>query len=154
MHQAERLAVALGIRAAEIALEIALGVPALLRADQHDALVAEGSESADDRPVVGVDPVAVQFDEIRDHFADVVHRVGAERMARNLDLLPRRQILVNLPARFADLFLHPIDLERDVDVLRLAERLKLLQLLFQLDDRFLERQCIGRHGLVSLKFIP
>ena len=60
-HQAERLAVAFGMRGAEIAQNVFLGVAALLRADDDDAMFAQFGKTADHRAVLGEQPVAVQF---------------------------------------------------------------------------------------------
>ncbi|OQA28797.1 MAG: hypothetical protein BWY59_00669 [Verrucomicrobia bacterium ADurb.Bin345] len=146
LHQPQRLAVALRIRASEIAFEVAFRVSALLGADEHDRLAAHAGEAADDRAVVGKAAVAVQFHEVRRDGADVIERIGAERMPRHLHALPGGQVLVDIPSRFIDLLLHPVHLERDVNVLRLAEVLQLLEFLLQFDDRLLKRQCIRRHG--------
>ena len=60
-HQAQRLAITFGMRAAEIAQNVFLRVAALLRADDHDAVFAEPGKTADHRAVLGKKPVAVQF---------------------------------------------------------------------------------------------
>ena len=55
-HQPQRLAVALGTGAPEVALQVALGVPTLLVADQHHRPAVDPREPADERAVVGVQP--------------------------------------------------------------------------------------------------
>ena len=60
-HQAERLAVAFGMRGAEVAQDVFLGVAALLRADDHHAVFAQLGEAADHGAVFRIKPVAVQF---------------------------------------------------------------------------------------------
>ena len=70
-HQAQRLAVAFGMRGAEIAQDVFLGVAALLRADDHDAVFAQPGKAADHGAVLGKQPVAVQFLKIGERrFAD------------------------------------------------------------------------------------
>ena len=90
LHGSQRLAVALGIRAAEVALQVALGVAALLGADDDDRLALQARHAADDGAVIAVDAIAMQFDEVGAHLVDVVHRVGAQRVARHLHALPGR----------------------------------------------------------------
>ena len=103
LHQAQRLAVALGVGAAEVAHHIFLGVAPFLGAHDHDAFVAQFGESTDHRLVVGVEPVAVQFGEIVKGKPEVVERVGAAGVAGELHPLPRGEIRVNAPAGFLDL---------------------------------------------------
>ena len=69
LHQPHRLAVALRPRHAEIVLEPALGVGALLVADDADALAAEAAEAADDRVVLAELAVAGERREIGDQRA-------------------------------------------------------------------------------------
>ena len=68
-HQAQRLAIAFGMRGAEIAQNIFLRVAAFLRADDDDAVFAEFGKTADHRAVFGKQPVAVQFLKIRERLA-------------------------------------------------------------------------------------
>ena len=51
LHQAQRLAIALRMRHAEVALEILLRVAAALVADDHHRLAVEARPAADDRRV-------------------------------------------------------------------------------------------------------
>ena len=76
LHQPERLAVALGVRHAEVALQVLLGVAALLVADHHHRLAVEPRPAADDGGVVAVEPVAVQLDEVGEDGAEVVEGVA------------------------------------------------------------------------------
>ena len=64
LHQAERLAVALGVRHAEVALQVLLRVAAALVADHHHRVAVEPRPAAHDRRVVAEEPVAVQLDEV------------------------------------------------------------------------------------------
>ena len=96
LHQAQRLAVALGLGHAEVARDLLLGVAALLVADHHAGLAVEARQPADDRSVVGEGAVAVQLLEIGEQALDVVERVRALRMARDLRDLPRRELAVDV----------------------------------------------------------
>ena len=58
LHQANRLAVALGARHAEVVPDAALGVVALLMTDEHNAAPTKRAEAADDRRVLGEVAVA------------------------------------------------------------------------------------------------
>jgi hypothetical protein len=87
-HQPQRLAVALGPRHAEIAVDLFLGVAPLLVANDHHRLAVEARQPADDGMVVGKGAIAVQFLEIGEDVLDVVERVGPLRMARHLGDLP------------------------------------------------------------------
>ena len=66
-----------------------LRVAALLVADQHDGATVELADAGDERRVVGAAAVAVQLDEVVDDPRDVVERVRAVVVARELDGAPR-----------------------------------------------------------------
>jgi hypothetical protein len=91
LHQAQRLAVALGPAHAEVARRALLGVAALLVAQHHAGLAVEARQPAHDGQVVGKVAVAVQFLEVGEDLVDVVQRVGPLRVARDLRHLPGRQ---------------------------------------------------------------
>ena len=100
LHHAQRLAIALGLRHAEVAVDLLLGVAALLVADDRHRPVAEEREAADERRVVREAPVAVELGPLREERLDVVERVGPVRVARDQRLLPGRELRVDLaPAR-------------------------------------------------------
>src|SRR5262249_21935949 len=87
-HGAHRLAVALGIRHAEIPLRPLLQVAALLVADQDDGPSAELAEAGDERVVVRAAAIAVQLEEVLEDPLDVVEGVRTSRVTRELDRLP------------------------------------------------------------------
>ncbi len=87
-HQAESLPVALGFRHAEIAVQLGLRVAAFLLPDDHDGPSLEEGEAADNRGIVGEGAVAVKLAEIRKEALDVIERVRALGMARELNALP------------------------------------------------------------------
>ena len=91
-HQAQRLAIAFGMRGAEIAQDVFLGVAAFLRADDHDAVFAQLGKTADHRAVLGKQPVAVQFLKIGEGVLDIIQRVRAFGMPRELDALPGGEV--------------------------------------------------------------
>ena len=138
LHEAQRLAIALGPRHAEVAVDLLLGVAALLVAEHHAGLAVEAREAADDRRVVGVRAVAVQLAELAEHAVDVVERVRPLRMARDLRDLPRRELGVDVARELLALLREARDLVGDVDRGVLVDVAQLVDLLLQLGDRLLE----------------
>jgi hypothetical protein len=135
-HQAQRLAVALGVGAAEVAFQIAFGVAALLRADDHDGFALEVGEAADDGPVVAEKAVAMEFGEAGGEHADVVAGVGTQRMAGHLDFLPSAHAGIDLFLRLGDFEFHALHLGGHVDLLVLAEGPEFGEFLLKFQDGF------------------
>ena len=88
LHEAERLAVALGVRHAEVARDVLAGVAPLLVADDDHGRAVEAREAADDGLVVAVDPIAVQLHPVLEEQADEVEGVRALRVPGDLGALP------------------------------------------------------------------
>ena len=57
----------------------------------------------DNRFVVGISPVAVQFDKIREQQTNKIQCIKTLLIARDLRALPRPQMRVKFPAQFRDL---------------------------------------------------
>src|SRR5262249_36623519 len=74
LHAPQGFAVALRMRQAEVALNLFLGIAALVVADEHDLVPAEASQAALDRRVVAEVPVAVQLTEIPADHVDVISK--------------------------------------------------------------------------------
>ena len=146
LHQAHRLAVALGARPAEVAVDVRFHVAPLLGADDHDRFALELRETADNRFVVAETAVAGELDEIREEMVDVVERVRAFRVAGELNPLPRRQLAVNLLHGLVHALGQRIDLVGKVELVVFGELLQFLQFFAQLYDRFLEFQMGFRHN--------
>src|SRR5581483_40016 len=91
LHEPQGLAVPLGMRHAEVPVELLRGVPTLLVAEDHHRAAADPSEAADDRVVVAEHAVPVQLDEVLAQQADQVERVRPPRMPGELDAPPGRQ---------------------------------------------------------------
>ena len=138
LHQAQRLAIALGPRHAEVAVDLLLGVAALLVADHHAGLAVEAREPADDRRIVGVGAVAGSSRKSVNMPRDVVERVRPLRMARDLRDLPRRQLAVDVLRELLALLGEPRDLVADVDGGVVVDEAQLVDLRLQLADRLLE----------------
>ena len=109
LEHADRLAVALGPGAAEVAVGALLEVAALLVADERDRAAAEAAEAGDDRRILAADAVAVQLGEVVEQALGVVERVRALVVARELDRIPDVRLgraLGDAPAQPAELGSH------------------------------------------------
>ena len=115
LHQPHGLAVALGLGHAEVVPDAALGVGALLVADDHDGAAAEAAEPAHDGLVLGEVAVAGQRREVLDQGVDVVEAMRPLGMARDLRLLPGRELGVGVDQRLLRLLLELRDLVGDRD---------------------------------------
>jgi hypothetical protein len=148
LHQAQRLAVALGPAHAEVAQAPLLGVTALLVAQHHAGVAVESREAADDRQVVGEVPVAMQLDEIREDLVDVIQRVGTLRMAGDLGDLPGRQVAVDVLGQLLALLAQLVDLFRDVDRGLGLHVAQFLDLALEFGNRLLEieKGLLGQGG--------
>jgi hypothetical protein len=139
-HQPERLPITFGMRGAEIAQDVFLGVPAFLRADDHDPVLAQLGKAADHGVILGKHAVAMQFLEIREGLAAIIQRVGPLGMARQLHALPGIEVQENLPAGLLDFLLDDLDflLEADAERMFLRMRPQVFQLVLQFGDRLFE----------------
>src|SRR5438270_13017963 len=61
LHQPDRLAIALRMRGAEVAVQAVLQVASLLVADETDRAAVEAADPGDDRGIVGPCAVAVKL---------------------------------------------------------------------------------------------
>ena len=134
--------------AAEVALVALFERPPLALGDEHDFLVFEFGEAGDDRPVVAEGLVAVQFDELVEHEFDVIEGLRAFEMPRDLDDVPRIEVLENLPFHPRDLDPHFAD-----GIFRVGGGVGLSFEFFELAFEFvngpLERKMVrSRHALI------
>ena len=144
LHQPDRLAIALGLGHAEIVLEPGGGVVAFLMADQHHPAAADPRQAADDRRVVGEIAVAGQRHEILDQPGDIILEMRPLGMARDLRLLPRRQLGIGVAQQLARLGLEPVDLGVDVESAAARGLAQLGDAGLELGDRLFEIE-IGQH---------
>src|SRR4051794_10681224 len=79
-------------------------------ADNANAFAAESTEASDDRIVVTEFAIAGKRNEIAYQRRDVVHAMGALRMARDLRLLPWIELIVELLERLRRFRLQARDL--------------------------------------------
>ena len=77
--------------------------------DDHAAPVVL-ADTGDQRAIFGESTIAVQLHEVLEQTLDVVVRVGAIRMARELHLLHRRKLGENLAREFRGFVLEPLEL--------------------------------------------
>ena len=94
LHHPHPLAVALGVRHAEVSPRPFVDVASLLLADDRDRLAAEAAQAGHERRILGAGPVTVQLHEVLEETLDVVEGVRTLGMARQVDgppdLLVRR----------------------------------------------------------------
>ncbi len=119
-------------------MDLLLGIAAFLMPDHHARHAVEPRHAADDGGVVAVAAVAVQLVKVGEDSSDVVERVRALRMPRDLRDLPRRELAVDVLGELLALLGEPGDLIGDVDRGILVHVAKLLDLGLQLGDRLLE----------------
>ncbi len=148
LHQAQGLAVALGARHAEVAAYLALGVARLLVADDHHRAAIDAAQATDDGGVVRVGAVAGQLVEFLADHADVVQRVRARRMARQLGDLPRREVAEDLVGLELQLLAQAADFLIDIERLPMAGMAKLFNLRVQLGDGLFEIEEVGVHSVL------
>src|SRR5207237_8652076 len=83
-----RSAVALGVHHPPVPSNALFHAAALLVAEEQSGAVMPRADAADQRRIVSRQPIAVQLDEVGRQAADIVERVRALRMTRQLDDLP------------------------------------------------------------------
>ena len=102
MHHAQCLAVALGFRLAKIEGDSLLGISAFLLSNDRHLPAAVPGKPRDHRRVIAVSPVPMQFVEILEEQADVIHQIRPLGMARQKSTLPGAHVLVKLCAQLRD----------------------------------------------------
>ena len=146
-HEAQGLAVAFGMRAAEVAQEVLLGVAALLLADEHDAAPADRGKAAGHRVVIADVAVAVQFQELVEAELRVVEHVGPLGVAGDLDALPGGEQGVDFLLQPLEFLFQLRDLDREffgrLDVVLAAQ---LVEFLARFHERFFKFQDLLHAG--------
>src|SRR5438874_1645506 len=82
--------------------------------------------------------IAVHLHEIAKEQIDVIARIGAARMPRELDLLPGSQLGIGLVNQRDDLLFENGDLVAEIDAFLLGKLAQVDQLLLETDDGFFE----------------
>nr|GEU28296.1 hypothetical protein [Tanacetum cinerariifolium] len=138
LHQAHGLAIAFRFWHAEVAHGALLGVAPLLVADHHARLAVEAGQATDDRLVVRIGAVAVQFVEVGEDFVHIVHGVRTLRVARDQRHLPGGELGVDVFGQLLALFGQPVDLLRDVDGRIVLNEAQLFDFAIELGNRLLK----------------
>ena len=136
LHQTQRLSIALGMRHAEVALQLLLRVAAALVSDDHYRVVVQTRPTADDRGVVAKCAIAVELDEIGEGEPDVIRGEWALGVARDLHPLEWGEILVDFLAQVVELALERLDRLCHAELTVACRLLDLVDLPLQLGDRF------------------
>jgi hypothetical protein len=100
----------------------------------------EAAEAAEDRMIVAEAAVAGQRREVGDQRLDVVGEVRPVDVARDLRLLPGRQLAVGGREQLRRAALEPGDLVLEVELAAVGEVPQLLDLALELGDRLFEIQ--------------
>src|SRR5690606_7081632 len=145
-HQPLRLAVAFRLGHAEVAVALLLGVAALLVADDHQPPLTEPCQSADDGVVVAEHAITMQLIEITEYSVNVLKRVRAPRMARQLGHLPGRQRGEDVPGKLFALLLELLDLLSEVQVALRTDPLEFLDLDLEVGNGLFEVEKVRVHG--------
>ncbi len=148
-HLAQRLAVSLGVRTAEVERHALLRRATLPVPDEQEPPLPDPREPGQDCLVVAEHLVAVELDEVVQDLLDVVGDDGSVRVARDVDPLPGRQVRVDPLDLGREALLERVDLAGEIEVRALVDLLELGQLGLDLADRALERHPAG--GRVALR---
>src|SRR5262249_12080332 len=139
LHEAERLPVALGMRHAEVPVELVLGISTLLVAHHNNGTPLEAGQATDNGVIIPEKPVPMELYEVFGEKADQVQCVRASRVTGQLDSLPGGE----LPEALA---LEPLEPLLEASRLRLDSRAACapegLDAGFQLQEWALEVQCL------------
>ena len=146
LHQPQGLAVALGARHAEVAVDLLLGVAPLLVADDHHRAAVHARQAADDGRVVGKGAVAVQFVELVEQAPRIVQQVGPLGVARELRDLPGGEAGEDRLGQRPALLLQPLDLLLDVDLVVVPDQPQLFDLRLELGDGLFEIEKVQIHS--------
>jgi hypothetical protein len=102
-------------------------------------MAAKARQTTLDRTVVPVGPIAGERRVVLEQAGDVVGEMRPLGLARDLGLLPGRQLGIGLAQQALGAGFEPADLLRQVELVAAAAQVaQLLDLAFQLADRFLE----------------
>ena len=143
-HQADRLAIALGLGHPEIMLEPRRGVVAFFMPDQHHPAAVDFGQPTDDRIVVGERAVPRKLEEIVGDPGDIIVEMRPLGMPRDLGLLPRGQLGIGIAQQLGRLGLELADLGVDIDVARLGGVAQRRDPPVEVGDRFFKIE-IGVH---------
>ena len=124
-----------GCGTAEVAPDVLLGVGALAVPENRHPTTVEGAQTGEHRLVVAEVAVAVELDDVGEERLDVVLGLGSLGVARDLDAVPRREVLVGVVAQPLDLLGELLDLGGEFGVVGEVETAKLVDLGLEVDER-------------------
>src|SRR5262249_48934456 len=144
-HQTQRLAVALRMRAPEIAHHVLLGVAPFLVSDNDATLAAKHGHTAWHGAIVGKAAIAVQFDPVRKAALDVIESERSLSMPRDFHALQGLQIVITWAAISPNFSLTPLPRRAKVHVVLGGMTLQILQPPFQFKDRLFKIERLPVH---------
>ena len=118
-------------------------------ADHHHRLIIEAGHAADDRRIVGKRTVAVQFLKTAEQALNVIERVGALRVTRDLGDLPRRKFGVDILGQRLAFFLQPRDLFGNVKGRIVLHEAKFVDFRLKFGDRLFEFEKCRFHAGIA-----
>ena len=101
-HDAQRLAIALGMWRAEVSMHALLHVAAFLRADNKHFIAVKAGHSANNGRIVSKGAITVDFTPVRKETVNVVECLGTLWMPRQFSLLPRGGVSGDFAAKSID----------------------------------------------------
>jgi hypothetical protein len=132
MHNAKGFAVALRFGLAKIESDALLGVSSLPLTDHSHGPSVKIGESCDHRGVISIRAVAVQFLEALKQDADIIHHVGALRVARQQRALPGSHVSIEIMAKLRNFTAQTVEISRGD--FRPGHALQIRDFAFQLFD--------------------
>ena len=147
VHQTHGLAVSTRRGHTEVTGHVLLRIASLLVADEQHRALAKTADTAHQGLVVIATAVAMELDPVVAEHLDEIQRAGAMGMARNLDLLGRREALKDLLTATGCQGLQLVELLTDIHFGISGQLTDLLNLLLQLHQGLLElEQGTTGHG--------
>ena len=146
LHQTQCLAVTLGSRHAEIAVDFLLRITAFLMPDNHHRNPFQLGKATDDRRIISKGPIPVEFMKILEHHLDIVEGVGAQGMTGKLRNLPSTQIGEHRLGELAAFVLQLGNLLTDIDLIIKAHTAQFVDFGLKIGDRLFEIEKIEIHA--------
>src|SRR5690606_17139384 len=140
LHQSQCLAIPFRMRHSKIAREVLPRVATLLLRNHHHRAIVKPRYSTNQRLVIAKGPVSMQLLEVRKETIDVIERIRARRMPRQLNALPRGKPSVYLTLQFLHSLLNGSYFAGDVEVILLRGFFERVELLLETAQRLLKVQ--------------
>jgi hypothetical protein len=121
LHEAQGLAVTVGLWHCKVAEDVFFRVPALLLADKHEAHSIDTGKAAHDRRIVQATTVPMHLDKLVTDVVGDVKESGAARVASNLKALGGSEPGVSVLAQLDGPFFQLLDLVADIDAILLRD---------------------------------